>query len=108
MATDTRGTLNPYQQNRLLTTFHYIDRLLTDIEHVLSSAGSGSIFPRHLLDLSSEQKSKLESFNAALRRRIEELAAEEGLKRERPQSALARLSSAESEVRQLQPAGQGT
>lgn len=45
------GELNDSQQRRLRVTCQYIDKLLSEIEHVLHSASSQSPFPRYVSDL---------------------------------------------------------
>lgn len=108
MATEPRVTLNAFQQNRLMTTFHYIDRLLTDIEHVLTATDWRSPFPQYLLNVSAEQRNQLEAFIAILRRRMIELLGGEGLKPEPPRIPASRaihsiLTYVEIALEELRP-----
>lgn len=49
------GELNDPQQSRLRVTCHYIDKLLSDVEHILHQATSQSPFPRYVMDVSPAQ-----------------------------------------------------
>lgn len=61
------GELNGPQQNRLRVTCHYIDKLLSDIEHVLHQTTSQSPFPRYAIDVSPAQVRVVESHIRQLR-----------------------------------------
>lgn len=61
------GELNGPQQNRLRGTCQYIDRLLSDIEHVLHQATSQSPFPRYIIDVAPAQARVMEGHIQRLR-----------------------------------------
>ena len=61
------GELNEPQRRRLSVTCEYIDKLLQDVEQVLSSDSSKSPFPRYVSDLGPEQTEALEGYIAELR-----------------------------------------
>ncbi len=64
------GELNDPQQNRLRVTCHYIDKLLSDIEHVLHQATSQSPFPRYVMDVSPAQGRVVEDYIRRLRAQL--------------------------------------
>ncbi|MGA7887362.1 MAG: hypothetical protein WCA44_16600 [Acidobacteriaceae bacterium] len=64
------GELNGYQQNRLRGTCHYIDKLLSDIEHVLHQATSQSPFPRYITDVAPANVRVIEDHIRQLRAQL--------------------------------------
>jgi len=64
------GELNGPQQNRLRVTCHYIDKLLSDVEHVLHQATSQSPFPRYIIDVAPAQVRVVEDYIRQLRAQI--------------------------------------
>jgi GTP-binding protein EngB required for normal cell division len=61
------GELNDPQQSRLRITCHYIDKLLSDIEHILHQATSQSPFPRYVIDVAPAQVRVVEDYIRRLR-----------------------------------------
>jgi len=61
------GKLNEAQQRRLSITCEYIDKLLSDTEHVLHQAASQSPFPRYIVDVNPAQTRALEDHIRRLR-----------------------------------------
>jgi GTP-binding protein EngB required for normal cell division/uncharacterized protein (UPF0335 family) len=64
------GELNDPQQKRLRITCHYIDKLLSDIEHILHQASSQSPFPRYIVDAAPAQIRVVEDYARRLRRQL--------------------------------------
>lgn len=64
------GQLNEAQQRRLSVSCEYIDKLLSDIEHVLHQATSESPFPRHVIDVTPAQVRVLEDYIRRLRAQL--------------------------------------
>jgi len=64
------GELNDPQQRRLRVTCHYIDKLLSDVEHVLHQATSQSPFPRYVMDVSPAQVRVVEDYIRRLRAQL--------------------------------------
>src|ERR1039458_8405917 len=64
------GELNDPQQKRLRITCHYIDKLLSDIEHILHQATSQSPFPRYVVDVAPAQVRVVEDYVRRLRRQL--------------------------------------
>ncbi|MHB1937716.1 MAG: hypothetical protein ACYCOR_14170 [Acidobacteriaceae bacterium] len=54
------GQLNGPQQRHLRVTCQYIDKLLSDVEHVLHAATSSSPFPRYVVDITPAQTRVIE------------------------------------------------
>ncbi len=65
-----RGQLNDPQQKRLRITCQYIDKLLSDIEHILHQATSPSPFPRYIVDVAPAQVRVIEDYTRRLRRQL--------------------------------------
>jgi GTP-binding protein EngB required for normal cell division len=64
------GELNGPQQSRLRVTCHYIDKLLSDVEHVFHQATSQSPFPRYVMDVSPAQVRVVEDHIRRLRAQL--------------------------------------
>lgn len=64
------GELNGPQQNRLRITCQYIDKLLSDVEHILHQATSQSPFPRYNVDVAPAQVRVIEDYIRRLRRQL--------------------------------------
>jgi hypothetical protein len=56
------GELNGPQQSRLRITCHYIDKLLSDAEHILHQATSQSPFPRYIVEVTPVQVRVIEDY----------------------------------------------
>src|ERR1700691_2556750 len=64
------GELNGPQQSRLRITCHYIDKLLSDAEHILHQATSQSPFPRYIVDVTPAQVRVIEDYVRRLRAQL--------------------------------------
>jgi GTP-binding protein EngB required for normal cell division len=64
------GELNGPQQSRLRVTCHYIDKLLSDAEHILHQATSQSPFPRYIIDVAPAQVRVVEDYVRRLRAQL--------------------------------------
>lgn len=64
------GELNNSQQRHLRVSCEYIDKLLSDMEHVLHSAASSSPFPRYVADLTPAQARVIEDHIGRLRSQL--------------------------------------
>ncbi len=62
--------LNGSQQNRLRITCQYIDKLLSDVDHILHQATSQSPFPRYVIDVAPAQVRVIEDYIRRLRRQL--------------------------------------
>ena len=68
---DSSGSvLNPHQQRHLRVTLHEADRLLSEVEQVLSSTDSKSPFPKHIVDLTPAQRKTIEDYISRIRTRL--------------------------------------
>ncbi len=76
------GRLNEAQRRRLSVTCEYIDRLLGDVEEILLEDFSLSPFPRHVVDLTAEQRRKLDEHIGRVREQLLRTLAWQGLKPE--------------------------
>ncbi|HUE05662.1 MAG TPA: dynamin family protein [Bryobacteraceae bacterium] len=66
----TENPLNEAQQRRLLGNSQYADRLLSDIEAILSAAESKTIFPKFVPDLSPAQVQLIRGYMARFRTQL--------------------------------------
>lgn len=64
------GELNAHQRNRLRVTCQYIDKLLSDVEHILHQATSQSPFPRYVVDVAPAQVRVVEDYIRQLRAQL--------------------------------------
>jgi predicted GTPase len=60
-------SLNPLHKQHLMTTFQYVDKLLSDIEHALTSSDSASPFPTHFNDVTPVQRKLVLDYIARVR-----------------------------------------
>jgi hypothetical protein len=83
MATDSE-TFNPHQQRRLRVTCQHIDGLLSEIETILSAAGSKSPFPKYLDDVGTTRRKRMEHGIAHLRAQLVRVLERQGIAVEPP------------------------
>lgn len=79
-----RGTLNPYQANRLRVTCQHIDKLLDEIEGILNAASSSAAFPRYAPDMSPAQRRTVEDYIARLRAQLMRVLEGQGIASPKP------------------------
>lgn len=65
-----RGMLNENQQRRLSVTCQHIDKLLSDVEHILSASSSKAAFPKYRLDIAPAQRRTVEDYLARIRAQL--------------------------------------
>jgi len=105
---DNRGTLNPFQGNRLRVTCHYIDKLLGEIEEILNSAGSKTAFPKYAADISPAQRRTIEDYIARVRAQLVRVLDGQNIAREKPSIPASRavhvhLGAIDIAVEELKP-----
>ncbi|MBN1193868.1 MAG: hypothetical protein JXA08_00735 [Methanomicrobiaceae archaeon] len=101
-------SLNEHQVRRIRITCGYIDRLLTDIENILSDSVSGAAFPRYIPDITPAQQQTIEDSLARLRARLVRILDDQGITRCQPTIPLSRaiicsLGAIDSAVEELKP-----
>ena len=84
-ATDPEDSLNSSQKRHLLTSCQYADKLLAEIEAVLSAASSKSPFPRFKGDIAPAQAKVVQDYVARLRAQMVRVLASQGIKPPAPQ-----------------------
>ena len=62
--------LNEHQQRHLLSSCQHIDKLLGDIEQIVHSSASRSVFPRYTSTLTAVQKRVAIDYVARIRERL--------------------------------------
>lgn len=80
----TESPLNEAQRRRLFSSAQYTDKLLSDIEAILSVSQSKSIFPKYVADLSPPQVQIIRSSIARFRNQLARALDGLGLVGERP------------------------
>lgn len=88
---DRPEALDENQQRRLLANFQYADKLLAEIEGILTESQSGSAFPRYRLDVTPAQARVVAGYIARLRAQM--LRALRGLCVTLPEPQLGALHS---------------
>jgi GTP-binding protein EngB required for normal cell division len=78
------GELNSAQKLHLLTSCQYADKLLSEIEAVLSSAGSKSAFPKFKADITPTQSKVVQDYLAQFRAQMLRVLASQGIAPPRP------------------------
>ena len=102
------GELNGPQQSRLRVTCHYIDKLLSDVEHVLHQATSQSPFPRYVMDVSPAQVRVVEDYIRRLRAQLLRALDWQHMKPKRPdipatRAVLTNLAFVDIAIEELRP-----
>jgi GTP-binding protein EngB required for normal cell division len=77
--TNPEDGLNPSQKRHLLTSAQYADKLLSEIEAVLSAANSRSPFPKFKADIAAAQAKVVQDYVARLRDRMVRVLASQGI-----------------------------
>ncbi len=62
--------LNEHHRRRLLVSCQYVDRLLADIESVITAETSPSLFPKYVQDLAASEKQMTQERVAKLRSQL--------------------------------------
>lgn len=70
MGNGSVNVLKPSQERHLLATLHEADRLLSEIEQVLTSASSKSPFPKYIVDFTPAQRKTIEDYVGRIRARL--------------------------------------
>lgn len=97
MNSNTSGSpraLNESQQRHLRVLCEYVDRLLSDIEVILASGASKSVFPRYISEISPVARRAIEDFLARIRVQLVSVLDSQQIPAERPAIPDARAISA--------------
>lgn len=73
------SSLNESQQRRLAVTCRYVDRLLSDVDRILTQSASGSPFAPYVDDLSPAQRGAIADYLRAIREELLRVLARHGL-----------------------------
>jgi GTP-binding protein EngB required for normal cell division len=100
--------LNEPQARRLRVTCQYIDRLLGDIESILSAAASKAAFPRYSSDITPAQRRMIEDYISRVRAQLIRVLEGQGIPKEKPQIPASRaihvtLGAVDIAVEELKP-----
>lgn len=71
--------LNPYQRRRLVTTCEYVEKLLSEAEHILVCERPHSPFQRYVADAEPWQIEKVKEASTLLRQAMQRLVAAFGI-----------------------------
>jgi GTP-binding protein EngB required for normal cell division len=100
--------LNESQARRLRVTCQYVDKLLGDIESILSATASKAAFPRYSVDIAPAQRRTIEDYIGRVRAQLIRVLESQGIPREKPQIPASRavhvmLGAADIAVEELKP-----
>jgi GTP-binding protein EngB required for normal cell division len=84
MKEEERQLLNEHQIRRLLVSCEHIDRLLSDVEQILTASASKSPFPRWSDDTSPVQRKVTQDYIARLRAQLVRVLEGQGVNRPSP------------------------
>lgn len=79
-----RDSLNEAQRRHLLTTCEYADKLLSDIEGILTAAASKTAFPKYVPDLTPAQAKMVQDYIARVRAQMIRVLDSQGIQRPDP------------------------
>lgn len=77
--TSPRDDLNPSQKQHLLTSCQYADKLLSEIEAVLSAGSSKSPFPKFKADIAPTQAKVVQDYLTRMRAQMVRVLASQGI-----------------------------
>jgi GTP-binding protein EngB required for normal cell division len=72
-------SLNESQQRHLWVSCQHIDKLLSDVEHILSVSTSKAAFPKYHLDITPAQRRTIEDYIARLRAQLARVLDGQGI-----------------------------
>jgi GTP-binding protein EngB required for normal cell division len=72
-------SLNENQQRHLWVSCQHIDKLLSDVEHILSVSTSKAAFPKYHLDITPAQRRTIEDYIARLRAQLARVLDGQGI-----------------------------
>ncbi len=103
-----RQSLNENQQRHLWVSCQHIDKLLSDVEHILSASTSKAAFPRYHLDITPAQRRTIEDYIARLRTQLKRVLDGQGIPKNKPsiparRAIYATLSFVDIAVEELKP-----
>jgi len=78
------GHLNEFQGRRLYATFRYIDKLLCEIEEILTTPSSRAAFPRYSPDVAPAKGRQIEDHIARIRTQLVQILTEQGITKQEP------------------------
>lgn len=81
---DGHITLNGSQRQHLLVTCKHVDKLLGDIEATLNVAGSKTVFPNYVNDVTPVQRKTIEDYIARVRGQLLQVIGGQSLAPEKP------------------------
>ena len=76
---ESHDALNSSHKHHLLTSFKYVDELLSDVESILLSSTSKSPFPRYRADLSPVQIKVVQDYIARIRAQMIQVLKSQGI-----------------------------
>lgn len=101
-------SLSEAQLRRLFISCQHMDKLLADIEDILSASESTSVFPKYVDDLSPVQHERIQDFIRQLRTQLLRVIARQGIKSEKARIATshaihAAMTFVEIAIEELRP-----
>jgi len=87
------GALNESQQRHLRVSCQYVDKLLSEVESILNSSASKSVFPRYISQISLANRRTIEDYIARIRAQLIRVLDGQGIVREKPGIPEARAIS---------------
>ena len=76
---ESHDALNSSHKHHLLTSFKYVDELLSDVESILLSSTSKSPFPKYRGDLSPVQIKVVQDYIARIRAQMIQVLKSQGI-----------------------------
>jgi GTP-binding protein EngB required for normal cell division len=83
-APNASKALNEFQKRRLLVTCEHIDKMLSEVESVLSQASSKTVFPKFRAEVIPAQKRTIENYIARIRAQLLRVLDGQDIPRKKP------------------------
>ncbi|MCG6980104.1 MAG: hypothetical protein LJE88_01710 [Deltaproteobacteria bacterium] len=83
--------LNAKHKRTLLNHFHYVDGLLSDLEHVMENTNSRSLFQKYIQDVAPVQRKAIMDSVAHIRRVMSDFLENKGIRMEHPRRNVSEL-----------------
>jgi len=106
--TAPRGSLNENQQRHLRVSCQHIDKLLSDVEHILNASASKAAFPKYRPDITPAQRRTIEDYIARIRAQLVRVLDGQDIPKSQPSIPARRaiyvaLSVVDNSLEELKP-----
>lgn len=85
----TMTQLNENHKRALLNHFHYVDNLLSDLEHVMENTNSRSLFQKYIRNVTALQRKAMMDSVAHIRKVMSDFLENKGIRMDHPRRSVS-------------------